>query len=58
MKFCLCSHPRADHDAREALEPCSRRLHPACGCDEFRLDARSSVAEVRYPAAGTEEGAA
>ena len=41
--LCLCSHPRSDHDTGNGKEPCSRRLHPACGCDGFRLDYRSSL---------------
>ena len=43
MKLCLCGHPRSDHDTGNGKEPCSRRLHPACGCDGFRLDYRSRL---------------
>ena len=51
--LCLCSHERTDHRVGVGLEKCT---HRACGCDEYRLDARSPVAEDET--AATEEGAA
>jgi hypothetical protein len=40
---CLCSCPRTDHKLGEGKEPCDPAVHPACGCTEFRLDARSRI---------------
>jgi len=39
--ICLCSHPRRDHDTGNGKERCLPGLHPACGCDSYRLDYRS-----------------
>lgn len=38
--LCLCSHEYPDHRVGVGLEKCT---HRACGCDEYRLDARSPV---------------
>jgi hypothetical protein len=44
MPRCKCSHDRGDHDTGYGTEECRRDLHPACYCDEFRLDPRSLIA--------------
>jgi hypothetical protein len=38
--LCLCSHERTDHRVGRGFEECT---HRACGCGEYRLDARSPV---------------
>lgn len=51
---CLCGCLRADHALGEGLEACG---HRACGCGEFRLDARSrtgSEDEAGIAATGTD----
>jgi len=49
--LCLCSHPLDDHEVGIGGEECLRELHPACGCNEYRLDARSPV-RAETPAEG------
>lgn len=40
---CKCSHRASEHDPRYPGEPCNDKLHPACGCIEFRLDPRAPI---------------
>jgi len=51
--LCKCSHHRIHHDVGNGREPCRRDLHPACYCDEYRLDPRSRLRDE-----SAEEGAA